>query len=230
MIDVHLPETESILGTFREWQSEHESLASQLSESISALAAYQSHLDAWQQQLARERDELLTSREELETERAAVEQAQFELQQSSAEAGAELGAAREKIAELSTSLLDRTEQLRVAEQRRAESATELEQMRAREKELCSVLDEQKQTLVTERARWAEEAQQLREELERRPGAGTTSNGAPDTYEQSAAPRPVPQNQNSDQAGESPVLGSIMQQFGKLRQQRATDREAMRKAR
>jgi hypothetical protein len=58
MTDAILLERESIQATFREWQSEQDALDAELSESLAALSAFQSHLDSWQQQLARERESL----------------------------------------------------------------------------------------------------------------------------------------------------------------------------
>jgi chromosome segregation ATPase len=232
MTDVLLVEFETIRGTFRGWHSQQDSLDAQLADSLAALAAYQSHLDAWQQQLAREREELQASRDAFARERAAAEQSHSQLHQTSSDANAELSSAREKITGLSTSLLERTEELRVSDQRRAELATELELTRAREQELGSALEDQKRVLEAERAHWADELRNLRETLERRPEAGATNSSSQqsESQPQSASRQPTPRNQTTEPPGASPVLGSIMQQFGKLRQQRAVDREALRKAR
>jgi chromosome segregation ATPase len=228
MINALLPNCESLRGTFRQWQTEHESLDAQLSESLAALAAYQSHLDAWQQQLARARTELLALREEFERQRAADENRRSQLQQSSAEAETALSSAREEIAKLSSSLLQRADELRDADQQRTELAAELEQARTREQELNNALEEQKRQLESERTSWAEESRRLQELAERRSEANAVNPSEPQTP--SAASRPAPLNGHHEQNGESPVLASIMQQFGKLRQQRANDREALRKAR
>jgi chromosome segregation ATPase len=232
MIDLLLPDCESIRGTFREWQAEHESLDAQLSESLAALAAYQSHLDAWQQQLARARTELQSLRNEFERQRADEEQSRSHLQLSAAASEAELNAARNEIAKLHSGLLERAEETRAADQRRADLAAELEQARAKEQELNAALDEQRRLLEVERTNWAEESQRLRELAERRPeaGAATAANVVQEPQETSAAPRSASQNPPPEQHSESPVLASIMQQFGKLRQQRANDREALRKSR
>ena len=212
MTDTLQIDCDSIRSTFHEWRAEQESLDAQLAESLSALAAYQSHLDAWQKQLAQERDELRQARAQLE--RGGTEGAQTGQDPNSAEA-AELSAAREKISALSASLLTRTEELRQMDERRSELAAELELNRAREKELSKALEEQQQALEQERAHRAEELRNL-ERLTQ--GANAASAGV--------SPRPgAPQ-----QGNENPVLGSIVEQFGKLRQQRAMDREALRKAR
>ena len=58
---------EALRDTFRAWHAERDVIDSQLSESLAALSAYQSHLDEWQQQLARERTELQTAKEEFDS-------------------------------------------------------------------------------------------------------------------------------------------------------------------
>jgi len=206
-----------VRGTFQQWRAEQEPLATELSESLAALAAYQSHLDAWQQQLARQREELGAARERFANERAEAEKLRAH---SAAETNAELNAAREKIASLTGALLARTDELRVLDGRRAEVVTELELARAREKELSAKLEELKQSREQERAQRSDELQRMRELVERRI---ETSDA-----ERPAAPAenpPVrrPTVEHGGQASNSPVLGSIVEQFGKLRQQRALDR-------
>jgi chromosome segregation ATPase len=220
--------SELIQDTFRAWHAERESLDAELSESLAALTAYQSHLDTWQAELARERDEIHALRTQLQQERAALEQDHGKL---SGESGVELQAAREKIGTLTASLLNRTEELRTAENRRAELVTELELMRAREKELRAALDEQKRTLEVERNHWSDEIHSLRELLERQlDGAEIDERAAAPPPRPQAPPQARPAASNSTSKGESPVFGSIVEQFGKLRQQRAVDRQALKKPR
>ena len=147
----------------------------------------------------------------------------------------ELHAAREKITALTTLLLSRTEELRTLDNRRAEAQTELELARAREREIKAALDEHKRSVDHERSQWAEELKHLREVIERqleapvveeaiaaielrrhrrRSRARTSSAGEQDTVERRRQP-----------PRENPLLGSIVEQFGKLRQQRAVERQA-----
>jgi chromosome segregation ATPase len=189
-----------------------------------------------------ERDELLAERKQLERDRAAMEKGQSE---GSATLTAELNAAREKITTLSTTLLARTDELRTLDNRRSEALTEMELVRAREKELKVALEELKRINEQERANWKEELRQLRELLgqrvEKPAPAATPRAAAPLAAGQSAAPvRPsAPSPSHAPAAGsgsahviprENPVLGSIVQQFDKLRQQRASDRNAANKPR
>jgi DNA repair exonuclease SbcCD ATPase subunit len=220
--------SEAIHDTFRGWHAQRESLDAQLSESLAALEAYQSHLDAWQKQLACERDELRQSREALDRDRSALNENQVQL---TAEATAELNAAREKVVTLTDSLVARTDELRVVDNRRAELVAELESSRAREGELRAALDEQKRTIEQERAHWAEEFRRLRELLERQlesPPAEqviTPPERIPAPAKQSRSAAVVAEGHSAN-----PVLGSIVEQFGKLRQQRAVDRQANKRTR
>jgi len=208
---------EAIRGTFQQWRAEQEPLAAELSESLAALAAYQSHLDAWQQQLARQRDELSAARERFVSERAEAQKLQA---QSVAENSAESNAAREKIASLTGALLARTDELRVLDNRRAEVVTELELARAREKELNAKLEELKQSREQERLQWSDELRHLRELVERRLETNDTERHAAAAELPPAKRPPV---EHVGRASNSPVLGTIVEQFGKLRQQRALDR-------
>ena len=224
----------AIRESFQAWNAERDSLDAELNESLAALSAYQQHLDAWQQQLARERDELRSTREQLERDRTTAEKSHSE---ASAATANELNAAREKITALTTLLLNRTEELRTLDNRRAEVQTELELARARERELKAVLEEHKSAADQERSQWAEELHQLREVLERQLDAPV----APEpiaaaerietmeestTAEKPAAPAHRPSTGGARATTrENPVLGSIVEQFGKLRQQRAVERQA-----
>jgi chromosome segregation ATPase len=226
---VTLPfDRDAIHATFRGWHAERESLDAQLSESFAALEAYQSHLDAWQEQLGREREELHRLRQDIDQGRATLQDSQVQL---SAEATAELSASREKIGGLTDSLLARTDELRVLDSRRAEAVTELELSRVREGELRASLDEQKRTMEQERAHWAEEFRRLRELLERQLEAPSVEE-APAPPERNPEPARQPKSTPAvaERNSANPVLGSIVEQFGKLRQQRAIDRKSTKRPR
>jgi septal ring factor EnvC (AmiA/AmiB activator) len=215
---------EAIRGTFRQWQAKQEPVAAQLSDSLVALSAYQTHLDAWQQQLAREREELRTAREQLDQDRSTSKESQARF----TEVNAELSGAREKIAALTASLLSRTEELRTLDNRRSELVTDLEVARAREKELIATLEEMRHTRDQERAQWASESRHLRELLERSlEGVEGESQAA------TAEHGRIIQGSNfanGGRAADNPVFASVMEQFGKLRQQKASDRPAVKKVR
>jgi predicted nucleic acid-binding Zn-ribbon protein len=221
---------ETVRQTFQAWNAERESLDSELSESLAALEAYQLHLDGWQQQLAREREELQAAREQFKRDQSVSDKNHSE---SSAATITELHAAREKITGLTTLLLNRTEELRTLDNRRAEVQSELELSRGRERELKAAIDEQKRSVDQERSQWADELKQLRAVVEcqmEKPVANEPS-GATDrpTNAAPAAPTHTPPTTNATQR-ENPLLGSIVQQFGKLRQQRAVERQVHKRPR
>lgn len=238
---------EAIRETFRAWNAERDSLDAQLSESLAALAAYQTHLDSWQIQLVRDRDQLKAEREQFDRDQATAGKSHAE---SSAAVTNELNGAREKITALTTLLLNRTEELRTLDNRRAETQTELELARARERELKAALDEHKRLFEQERLQWAEELRQLREVLQRQLDAAAEEQiAAIEQASQPAPPVPTPppvpappapaaqpvQTQLSGVGArvlprENPVLGSIVEQFGKLRQQRAVERQVTNRPR
>jgi hypothetical protein len=225
---------DTVRETFQAWNAERNSLDTELGESLVALEAYQLHLDGWQQQLAEERDELQNAREQFEIERMSAEKHHSE---SSAATIAELHAAREKITALTTLLLSRTEELRALDNCRAETQTELELARAREHEVKAALEDHKRSVDHERSQWAVELKHLREVIERQlevPEVGEpiaaieppapaalpvtpTPAGPANKTPASGGAQPLPQ--------ENPLLGSIVEQFGKLRQQRAVERQA-----
>jgi chromosome segregation ATPase len=224
---------EAVRETFRAWNAEWNSLDTELSDSLLALEAYQRHLDVWQQQLARERDELRSAREQFECDRSASDKIHAE---SSATTLTELHASREKITALTTLLLSRTEELRTLDNRRAEVQTELELSRTRERELKAALDEHQRSVDDERSQWADELKQLREVVERQLDASAEQEPIA-AAEQSTLPAgPAPPSTESASDGaqapqrENPLLGSIVEQFGKLRQQRAVERQASNRQR
>ncbi|HEX5470330.1 MAG TPA: hypothetical protein VFW73_00500 [Lacipirellulaceae bacterium] len=231
--------SDEVRQTFRAWNAERDSLEAQLNESLAALSAYQSHLDGWQKQLAHERDELRTSREQIERDRVTTDKSHAE---SSAAMSTELNAAREKITALTTLLLNRTEELRTLDNRRAEVQTELELSRARERELKAVLDEHQSSAEQERSEWSEELRQLREVLEREVNDPPIEEPVLVEETTASAPKRCPAKPPATKAAaksssdshlaerQSPVLGSIVEQFGKLRQQRAVERRATNKSR
>ena len=231
--NIQLLDRDALHATFDTWTAAEESLDAQLSESLEALAAYQSHLDDWQRQLADERTALIQVREQFERDQAAAAASQAN---STAEAGAELTAARQKVADLTSSLLARTEELRTLDNRRAELVTELELVRAREKELNDSLDEQKRLHRTGACRsWTED---LRDCARCWKAAVKTSKPSAAA---TARPRPAVQRPRQNRPSVcrvqphrpiataqygGAVLGSIVEQFGKLRQQRAVDRQGV----
>jgi chromosome segregation ATPase len=199
---------------------------------LAALSAFQAHLDAWQGELARERESLRAERESLLRDGSTAGEDQANL----SELGNELNATRDKVNALTTMLLSRTEELRVLDNRRAELVTELELSRAREKELKVSLDDIRQQRDAERIQWGEETRRLRELLERRlESAPATSSpeqaggNEPPAVQHRVSERPV-ERLAERTPEDNPVFASVMEQFGKLRQQKARAGSALKKGR
>lgn len=217
----------STLASFHDWQSEQDSLESQLSESLNALAAYQSQLDTWQLQLAGERVELQKAREQVEQDQAETENSR---KSPSPELVAELRAARETIATLETRLVTSAEEARCSDSQRTEIETELALALARGDELNGALEEQRNLLDDERRRWTDEMQVLREMLATRNEASQSFAHRVRQGKSPVEDQVVTQLGTSELVKNNPVLGSIVEQFGKLRQQRANERQSFQKTR
>jgi chromosome segregation ATPase len=198
--------------SFRDWQAEQTMLDAQLSDSVAALEAYQSHLDGWQRELARERDELQRLREELSRDQATDGKGQ----QRATQLEHELYDARTKITSLTTALLDRTEELRQLDRQRADVNIELAVAKSRERDMATALETVQKSAEAQRLQWesaiAEMRQKLQESLELAPVEAADETAANDP-----PLGPI--------AAENPVLGSLMEQFDKLRQQRSVGRHS-----
>lgn len=197
--------------SFRDWKAEQAELDSQLLDSVAALEAYQSHLDGWQRELARERDELQRLRDELSRE-TVVDAAQ---QDKVAQLEQDLHEARTKISSLTSALLDRTEELRQLDRGRTDVNAELALAKVRERDLSAALDtlqkSSEQQRVQSESEITEMRNQLEQSLELAAAIVPAESGASD-----APPGSV--------AASNPVLGSLMEQFDKLRQQRSVSRQ------
>jgi chromosome segregation ATPase len=197
--------------SFREWQAEQSQLEAELADSFAALEAYQSNLDNWQAELAQERAEL----HELRT---AIESGQTtggEVSEQHEALCQELADTRQKISSLTTALLARTEELRDLDHQRNEAVAELSRAGAREQELSDSLAAHQQSTEAERQQWEQKIEQLRVEAERAAQVAATGGSfAPDRSGQAAS---------EARASTNAVLGSVMEQFGKLRKQRSMNR-------
>jgi chromosome segregation ATPase len=254
VLQVALAQFECERDAFRAGQQELEESRKQFeldcagSQASAADAARErEQLSATQKKLESEWSELRTARDHIEHDREAIRAERHQLDhdrdavakgqsEASASLMAELNAARDRVGALTTSLLDRTEELRTIDNRRAEAVTEMELARAREKELKTALEEQKQASEQERAHWKEELRQLRELLQKQMEASVSIErlAATDAYTSPAQPtgqsQPAAERPSRPVQRENPVLGSIVQQFDKLRQQRASDRQSGNKPR
>jgi chromosome segregation ATPase len=209
---------------FDRWRSEQSEFDSQLNESLEALTAYQSHLDTWQRELAAEREQIGRERAELESDRGNLT---CDLDQLN-KLRDQLGESRDKCSALTTDLLGKSEELRSLDKTRAELTTELELTRAREQNLAASLEQEKQKFAEQQAHWSDEFKQMRAMLEHRSAGGGAGR------DPAAVEGPVPSSQPTDQplrnrdSSSDPVVGSIVAQFDKLRQQQAEGRRTPQK--
>jgi chromosome segregation ATPase len=198
---------ESVEHSFREWQEEQSLLDAQLAESVAALDSYQSHLDNWQQELAREREELRLLREAVERDRVAGSAGNEQIEVLHQE----LRESREKISTLTTALQTRTEELCELERRRESLELELAMVRVREKELEATVAAHESDSDTQTHHGSQHQAAFAAAVEQ--AAATNQVEAVKNGTAKVEPR----------RGASPVLGSVMEQFGKLREQRSLNR-------
>lgn len=201
---------EIVRDSFRQWHAEQEELDAQLAESVAALEAYQSHLDQWQRQLAEERDELHQLRETIERDQAFAGNSGEHVDQLQSE----LSEARERVARLDAELLARTDELQESNRQRVETDSQLAQAKEREQELVASLESQKRSAM-ERQIEAQAPVQPRGQVE---SAAAAQASEPPPAATVTKPRQEPER------SANPVLGSVIEQFGKLRQQRAAGRQ------
>ena len=204
---------ELVQRSFRDWQAEQAVLDAQLVDSVAALEAYQSHLDGWQRELAREREDLQRTREALDREKVVDGTRHEKLERFEQE----LYDARVKITTLTTALLDRTEELRQLDRERAHVNTEFAVAKSREKDLTTSLETQQKSFDVQRGQWESAIAEMRKQLEQSLDLAVAAAEAPPVPIASDAPLgPI--------AAANPVLGSLMEQFDKLRQQRSVGRQ------
>jgi len=186
-------------------------LDAQLAESVAALEAYQNHLDTWHQDLVREREELRQLRESVERDQTGggVDEVVERLKK-------ELEVARAKISTLTSDLQIRTEELRESDRQRENAISELNQLCKPGKEPAAALAAQRQPDGV--LRCAEVNQS---------NLPQTDTNAVRESETDAKHEEHVNNDDATDAKDkepswiaSPVLGSVMEQFGKLRMQRS----------
>lgn len=200
-----------LADSFDQWRVDQREFDEEVRESLAALEAFQSHLDQWQRQLAAEREELNGKQEQIVKERAELESDRgnmtCDLDQLQKYRD-QLDEARDKIDKLRSDLLTKSDELRTIDQQRAEMSTQLEVLRAREQSLHESLERERQHHESQQAQWNTEIKHMHELLERQ--AIVTKEGRP------------------RDASKDPVIGSIVAQFDKLRQQQAEGRKARQK--
>lgn len=177
--------------------------------------------------LAGERDRALAELRESEA-RASELQAKVEqlLQQEGGDAAAagQLAELRGRLDEALQARDDQQKQIDLLTQERDELENELDTVRARAAELSDTLAQIKRESVEERAEWSAELKQMRRVLERQAELLTAA-PRPAAASRAAAPR---SGENGAKKVHDPVLGSVMAQFDKIRQERAELRSRRQK--
>lgn len=204
MATVALDPTRECLNS---WSEQHQRFEADLQESFDALDAYQRQLDAWQQRLAGEREQLEHERERLK-EQADAAIAAAEQNDQTAELEAELTASRQRTAELEEQIASAESSTIGLQSENAKLTAELHQSQRSAQELGVQLEATRAEMAQQNQHWSSEFSRVVSMLEQQQAA--PAGAAPATPV--GAPAPA--------AAADPVLGSVVAQFSKLRQQRA----------
>lgn len=185
--------------TFRSWRGEQKVLSEQIAGSVAALADYRAQLDLWHQALESERDQLDVDHGDARQQDAEANRLR-----------AELSEARQQIAQITGNLLTKTEELRELDNARAKLEAELEILRTRAAENSSPEKAADDRYSQQQSEWMQELKQVRAMLQDKENLRqTVPIDAPDPVDRAI------------EALEDPVLGSVVAQFDKLRQQQLT---------
>jgi chromosome segregation ATPase len=194
----------TVAECFRNWKEDQRTLDAELNESLAALEAYQANLDAWASSLARERQQFNQERHSWELTRSEGEIDPRKLD----EVTAELEAAREHVTRLTGELLTKTDELRTVEKICTELSSELDRLRGRESDLAAQLDKERSRLKAIEKDHADQLEHWRQERE----------------QAKSQPNPPAISNHGPRLSNNPVIGSVVAQFDKLRQQQAEGRK------
>jgi chromosome segregation ATPase len=131
----------------------------------------------------------------------------------------------EELAQTKGNLDERTVAIRNLEQERTALETELEMVRTRAAELTEALDQERKQMAQDRAEWSSELKQLRRLLERQARLATNPVAPGERPVQRANEGDSEPAGNGVQAPRrnDPVVGSVLAQFDRIRQQRLASR-------
>ena len=137
-----------------------------------------------------------------------------------------LTAINQELSQTRGTLDERNETLHGLEQERAALETELEMVRTRAAELTETLDKERRQMAEDRAEWSGELKQLRRLLERQARLAATplANADAQATHEVADLEPV-SNGSKGPRRDDPVVGSVLAQFDRIRQQRIATRAA-----
>jgi chromosome segregation ATPase len=168
--------------------------------------------------------ELSAERQTSHDLRAALEAAHEGI---TVELEARLKVINDELASTRGDLNQRNEVVHGLEQERTALETELELVRARAAELTDALDRERKQMAEDRAEWSSELKQLRRLLERQARLTANPSAIVDLHAAPAAEaddiRPI--NGSKTPRRDDPVVGSVLAQFDRIRQQRVAARAA-----
>lgn len=137
-----------------------------------------------------------------------------------------LASINDELAQTRAQADERNEALHGLEQERASLETELEMVRTRAAELTETLDKERRQMAEDRAEWSGELKQLRRLLERQARLAANPLANADAQHMHAAPDDEPVgNGSKTPRRDDPVVGSVLAQFDRIRQQRLATRAA-----
>ncbi len=194
---------------FAELERQKASLSDQQAQGAEHDAKHRQQIDELRTQCDELHNALTSKEEEIESLRLAIES-------GGNGDGADLKDARQAAEE-------QNEQIHELERERVTLEAELEMVRTRAAELSDTLAQERRQMSEDRAEWANELKQLRRLMERQTAVSVAT--------AAAQPRQAPaEKQPSEQPAAAasasrldPVVGSVLAQFDKIRQQRAAQR-------
>lgn len=219
----------------RELAEAREAMAQQVADGEGDAGRHQELLDEMRrlrEECDKLRQEQNDAHQALEAEKQTSQELRTALEAAhegiNAELEARLEAINNELAQTRGSLDQRNEVVHGLEQERAALETELEMVRARAAELTESLDQERRKMAEDRAEWSTELKQLRRLLERQARLSTTQPAAADISSSHHTP---PDSQAAPDGSKSPrmddpVVGSVLAQFDRIRQQRGTARAAV----
>lgn len=205
------PRLEPLRESVRHWADEQAAIESQLEaeleESFAALEAFQRSLEEWQQSLVAQREQLQADQTALAAERETLTGHDSQL-------ASELSELKTLVDLLELEKEDLAEQLKENNSGSNELMQQKEEARRREIALQAELE-------SERADWLVQQHEMNEELNRLRERSANQSPAITDIDEPATSELVASHAATKVATKvDPVLGSVLEQFGKLRQQQA----------
>ncbi len=198
-----------------DWRQESARCEEDLNETFEALEGFQRNLESWQQRLVLERKELELERAEVQQLDTATAECEQMLAGAIAAHEEELSSSQERATQLEEELTKASAARLSAESAKAQLAVELDQARRKRQELETQLEQNRAEMSRQNQHWSEEFNRVVQMLAEQNSEQDPPGSCQEEPSTPATPIAVAPIKSSD-----PVLGSVVAQFGKLRQQRA----------